>query len=182
MKASRPGNIGRLTEKHTRSLLRLHKNLQPFREFNNFQKRTGERKVLIDRQVFARYVKHLERTKDLTLIILKGQLLIEEMINEAIESFVPHAKYLEYAHLRFFQKVEIVRSLSWDQQENKIWELILSLNGIRNDLAHSLESSKLALKIGNAKRLYLRYFPRERSKPDPLLFRDLIIFCARVQQ
>lgn len=76
------------------------------------------------------------------LIVLKGHLLIEEMLDAIIRTFVFHPDYLDGARLSFSQKLHIARSMSLDEHNNGMWEIALRINSLRNELAHSLESDK----------------------------------------
>jgi hypothetical protein len=78
---------------------------------------------------------------DEALVVLKGHLIVEEKLDEIIEAFVFHPEQLEAARLSFAQKVVIARSLSLDEHENTVWDLILKLNTLRNRLAHSLDGT-----------------------------------------
>ena len=76
------------------------------------------------------------------LIVLKGHLLIEEMLDAIIRTFVFHPDHLDGARLGFSQKLHIARSMSLDEHNNGMWDIALRLNSLRNELAHSLESDK----------------------------------------
>jgi hypothetical protein len=93
------------------------------------------------RDYVFRYDEHMPETDDLTLVVLKGHLLIEELLVELVHLALPHAAYLDKARLSFHQLACVVRS-SVQRESDPAWELILSLNSLRNDLAHNLESPK----------------------------------------
>jgi hypothetical protein len=76
------------------------------------------------------------------LVVLKGHLLIEELLDEIISKFVFHPAYLDSARLGFAQKLQIARSMSLDEHSNNMWEIAIKLNSLRNELAHELESNK----------------------------------------
>lgn len=80
-------------------------------------------------------------TDDAATMVLKGQLVLEEKINAIIDQFVFHPDLLDNARLTFAQKLSIVRSLSLDEHENSMWDLIERINKLRNVLAHSLKDS-----------------------------------------
>lgn len=93
---------------------------------------------------------------DTIVIVLKGHLLIEEMLDSIIKSFVFHSEYIDDAHLRFTQKVQIARSLSIDEHENGMWDIATRLNTLRNDFAHALDSDKRQRKISAVVEAYFR--------------------------
>jgi hypothetical protein len=97
--------------------------------------------------MLQRYVEQLQNVDELTLVILKGHLLVEEMLTRILETFVFHPEHLEKCNLRFAQKVELARSVSLDEHQNPMWKLVIALNTLRNELAHSLDSPKRQSKI-----------------------------------
>jgi len=82
-------------------------------------------------------------------------LVLEEQLERILGKFVFHPEYLEGANLRFAQKVALARSKSLDEQANSIWELLLAVKGLRNELAHALHSEKRQRKFHRVKSLYL---------------------------
>ena len=82
-----------------------------------------------------------------SLVIIKGHLLIEESLNFIIENFVHHPDFMKNANLSFYQKLNVARSMSLNEQDNLIWLIIEKLNTLRNDFAHRLNSEKREEKI-----------------------------------
>jgi hypothetical protein len=89
-----------------------------------------------------RYDKYMPEVHDLTLIVLKGHLLVEELLVDLANDALPHPQYLEDAKLTFHNLACIVRAAVPQKSSDLCWRLIFSLNTLRNDLAHKLESSK----------------------------------------
>ena len=94
----------------------------------------------------TRWFEHMDPS-DLTLIVLKGHLLIEEKLDHVIEAMVPNSQHLIKARITFFQKMQLARSLCWEHPDSPEWGVIQAFNSVRNDLAHNLESDKLNDKI-----------------------------------
>jgi hypothetical protein len=87
-----------------------------------------------------RFVSLLPIIEDATLIVLKGHLLIEEMLNDILYNSIALSKYIDEAKLSFYQKIMIARSLDpKGDASNGPWESLVSLNSLRNQLAHHLE-------------------------------------------
>ena len=114
---------------------------------------------------------HLYFADDIMLVVLKGHLLIEDSLMRIIRKFVPHDEFINEARLSFYQKVQIARSLSWDEHRNEMWDLALGLNRVRNDMAHALEPPKVEDHI---QALRTRYFEicadskqTQKKKEDP---------------
>lgn len=89
-------------------------------------------------------------------VVLNGHLLIEELLTEIIERFVFHPALLDQVNLGFFKKVHLARSLSLDEHDNDMWDLVLAINELRNQLAHSLDDDKRQPKIAKVRTLYFR--------------------------
>jgi hypothetical protein len=85
----------------------------------------------------------MPETDDLCLITLKGHLLVEEMLTELVGLALPNAQYLSEAHLTFYQLACVARSAVPLRAEDTCWEVIFSLNRLRNDLSHCLEPPRL---------------------------------------
>lgn len=87
--------------------------------------------------------KHLPAGNDLTLIVLKGHLLVEEALDDLIRFYCKQPEHLNDVAIGFFTKAKIARALSGHIVWTGLWPLIDALNSLRNDLAHKLESPKL---------------------------------------
>ena len=98
------------------------------------------------RHVF-RYDEHMPDVDDVSLIVLKGDLLIEEMLLELATLALEHPKHIEKAKLSFHQLTCIVRALVAEKPDDKCWALILEINSLRNQLAHKLEPLDLDQRI-----------------------------------
>jgi uncharacterized protein YutE (UPF0331/DUF86 family) len=81
-------------------------------------------------------------TEDLTLIILKGQLLVEAALVDICARLLANPATLEKE--RFSTRLNLVRALLDDDilPEN-IWHALRHLNSIRNALAHNLEPKNI---------------------------------------
>ncbi len=90
---------------------------------------------------------HLPKTNDLTLLTLKGHLLVEEVLDEIIHAYCLQPSYLDDVDIRFQIKARLARALIGDILPKSMWAMVDALNSIRNDLAHRLESQKLRTKI-----------------------------------
>lgn len=88
--------------------------------------------------------KHLPVGRDDELLVLKGHLLIERMLERFLYQNLESPEYLESARLSFAQKLAIVSALRSDPDAKWLWDACSSLNRLRNDLAHSLGTEKRA--------------------------------------
>lgn len=93
------------------------------------------------RHVF-RYDDHMPDTDDLALVVLKGHLLVEEVLVELTDLVLPHSQNLDNARLSFHQRACVMKA-AIPSRTDDCWQLIFALNSLRNDLAHNLEPPKL---------------------------------------
>ena len=86
----------------------------------------------------------MPKTDDLSLIVLKGHLLIEERLFGLAELALPHPQYLKrIRNLPFSTLAYFVRAAVREKSNHACWELIPALNSLRNDYAHKLEPPDL---------------------------------------
>lgn len=92
---------------------------------------------------FERFQKHLPIGGDLTLMILKGHLLIEEQVITLIKNRIAKFGPLKDADLTTHQKICLAEALIEEHSPNGehawLWPAIKKLNKLRNDIAHNLE-------------------------------------------
>jgi hypothetical protein len=87
---------------------------------------------------------------DSTLIILKGQLLIEQLVRKFIESKLPNPVAFNKISLNAAQCNALAESLCIESEGGKwLWGQVNELNTIRNKLAHNLDSEKFEQRISN---------------------------------
>jgi hypothetical protein len=94
-----------------------------------------------------RVSQHLPKGNDLTLVALKGHLLVEKALDEVIATGCVEPQHLEKVEIPFRVKAALARALFGHILWRGVWPLIKSLNTIRNDLAHNLDSPKLQERI-----------------------------------
>lgn len=86
-------------------------------------------------------VRQVQDIDDLAHVVLKGHLVLEQCLVRIIGEFVHHADHLP-DRIQFAQLVGLARSMSLDEADNSMWNLVLALNTLRNKLAHSIDSSE----------------------------------------
>lgn len=100
------------------------------------------KKLELDDKEFQSFIKkQIGRINNLELIILKGHLLIEYLLNRAIET---HSQFDRIDVLKmnfnFSHKVKICQILGvFHYRDDGILQQIIQLNQIRNNVAHTLE-------------------------------------------
>jgi len=91
-------------------------------------------------------LKHLP-TGDLSLIVLKGHLLIEELLHDVVANRTKNRQSVIDARLGFFQLAQIAKALTYEKGFDPIWEAIFALNSLRNTFAHTLDTPDLEKKL-----------------------------------
>jgi hypothetical protein len=97
--------------------------------------------------------KHFPESEDLSLVVAKTHLILEQHLTALIAHYCPRPRFLPDARLKFSQKLYLVRALVLMPINDEIWAALKLLNTIRNDLAHNLEPPKLADHLSSAKTL-----------------------------
>jgi hypothetical protein len=91
---------------------------------------------------FDRFREHLPPGKDDEVLILKGHLLIERLLERFHEQNLANPSPVAQSRLSFAQKLAIAAALRANSDDEWLWEAISALNSLRNDLAHYLPSAK----------------------------------------
>lgn len=90
-------------------------------------------------EVHRNLYKHLHFEGNGIEIILKGQLLIEEIMTKILEKTVVNTQPLKEANLTFHKSACLVQAIHDEKCKNWVWLATFQLNNIRNKLAHNLE-------------------------------------------
>lgn len=88
-----------------------------------------------------KYIEMVPESSDLTIIVLKGHLVIEELLCNIIRSHCEDYDAVVEARLTFYQKACIAKGLM-SSVSTVCFPSVFFINTLRNDLAHNLESSK----------------------------------------
>ena len=87
---------------------------------------------------------------DLISLVLRGHLVMEELLFSAVAAHCQNAAHLKAANLRFPQVVALLRALEkLPAIPNWLWTALSELNALRNSLAHRIESPNLTEKVAN---------------------------------
>ena len=119
-----------------------------------------------DPKYIFRYDKHMPDTDDLSLIVLKGHLLIEEMLIDIRDKLFPHAEYLDSVNINFNQLLHVIRSAIKSKHDHKSWDLIVDFNKLRNKLVHNLEPPKLESLLSQLFNVYSQTQPFDEIQID----------------
>ena len=97
--------------------------------------------LIIDKEEVSRFKRLMTQTNDLTLLVLKGHLLIEEQLQGIINKAVSKPAVLvglEKLKLKFYEKVMLSKAII-GQTERLLWNSIKKISELRNDLVHESE-------------------------------------------
>lgn len=89
-----------------------------------------------------KFYEEVRYVDDAAQILLKGHLVAEDLMNQALEAFVLHGEHVEDARLQFNQKLELCKAISVSDNKNNMWNLIKKINLLRNALSHSLDTGR----------------------------------------
>ena len=103
----------------------------------------------------ADFEKHFAGVDELDMVVLKGHLLIEAALDNVITAIFFHPEYISNGRFGFGQKVQIGRGYCFRKDKLPMWNVMLAVNNIRNEIAHNLEGSKKQNKLNQLRRLLI---------------------------
>jgi hypothetical protein len=105
-------------------------------------------KVFADSDALASKIDRLLPTSnDLVGLVLRGHLIVEELLFAACTAYCRDPAHLKMARLRFPQLVSLLRALEKiPAVPPAYWSALLELNSLRNTLAHQLEHQDLGIR------------------------------------
>jgi hypothetical protein len=89
----------------------------------------------------------LPKSGDLSLVVLKGHLIIEELLFELAAIHCADRAELEKAKLTFAQLLHVVQALVKLPLGADVWQAISLLNAIRNSMVHRLRPAEVDKKL-----------------------------------
>jgi hypothetical protein len=128
---------------------------------------------------FERFMEHMHQVDDVAVTILKGHLLIEEIIDNILEMIFFHAEELPGARLTFIQKVALARAYALRKNKDQEWNLVLAINELRNGTAHELVGEKRRRKLDEVRKVYVAGALVEATKSPAIGDKELVHYaCA----
>jgi len=133
------------------------------------------------RQSKELFIKHFsELPDDLSLIVLKGHLLVERSLTAIISHYSQPSANIAKVGLRFVQKMALAKALLpsfFFPQE--FWNFVHLLNQLRNDWAHQLEPKKLKEHLESLRAMFeahRKFFEAKSYPTDEAKLKELIPF------
>jgi hypothetical protein len=88
--------------------------------------------------------------------VLTGHLIIETALDNILTVIFFHPEQVfKEARLSFSQKVHVVRAYGLRKDDNSIWDLMLSVNSVRNEIAHNLAGEKRDARLQQLRSLFM---------------------------
>lgn len=101
------------------------------------------------------FEKEMSEIDPLQQVILKGHLIIEAALDNIISIIFFHPEHVLKGRFTFSQKIQLARAYGLRKDTNSIWNLILSVNEVRNEVAHNLAGEKRDRKLKQLHRLFI---------------------------
>ncbi len=92
-------------------------------------------KIIIEWSIWVTLDEH----KNLELILLKGHLILESMMEDVINNYLSKDAKIKTLHLTYYKKIQLMKLLARDDIKNidNICAYLTEVNSIRNKLAHN---------------------------------------------
>ena len=133
---------------------------------------------------FEKLKSHLPVIKDPTVVILRGHLLIEELLEELIAASLSDATAIRDARFTFFQKLCLCRGLIGTANEDGLWKPIEALNALRNIISHRLPDEALSKKLDSVLKVFFPddhdEIPNDIYSKSKALRKGIIFHCAHL--
>ena len=117
---------------------------------------------------------------DLTLVVLKGHLILEEELNAAVRSRVTQPQFLAQAELEFDQLLALAKSHYFAEPSGWVWGAAKKLNSIRNLYAHNLEPENIGARLDEFLQLAEGHIGAERASSQERLRRAIAMVAAQI--
>lgn len=133
---------------------------------------------------WERYRNLLPDSEEVELIVLKGHLIIEEMLYRLATKLAHNPEHLDAARLTFKQLCCVVRSQLFLPLMDTGWDAIAVLNSLRNKLAHNLEPRDIDKHILELERLCKsdKRLPADYKPPDSAGGKAKVAICFIIGQ
>ena len=90
-------------------------------------------------QLFKALERHLRAKDDIEMILLKGHLVLEQVLNQMLLGHIGREEDLVGLNLMFSKKIDLLVALSGGLYDKDDIYQLREINRIRNKLAHNLE-------------------------------------------
>ncbi len=135
-----------------------------------------------DKKFVLNIEKLLAKEATMEALILRGHLVIEDLLRQLLAAHSVKPEFLKDARLTFFQALRLAQAIDGGGLRDQLFARLELLNRIRNTLAHEMDSPRQSEQILEfVLRSEPRYRGGRRPKPRPFLKRlgvALVMNCA----
>ncbi len=135
-------------------------------------------------EYFQKLKEHLPLAKDPTAVILRGHLLVEELLDELIAAHLKYPTAIADARLTFFQKLCIAQGIIGRSNKDFTWIPIKALNKLRNSISHNLPDDRLTEGLDSALKAFFEdefdEIPNDIYSKSKALRKGIIFHCAHL--
>ncbi len=105
----------------------------------------ASRGIFGDMASLLRHLPHYHESA--TLILLKGHLLVEELLRGYIDRQLPNSLAFKHDQFPFAKVLMLCRALTPPKIKSWAFDAAKKLNDVRNEVAHEFESAELEAKV-----------------------------------
>lgn len=117
-------------------------------------------------------------------MILRGHLLIEELLDQLIAAHLKYPKAINDARLTFFQKLCIAQGMIGRSNEDFTWIPIKKLNELRNSISHNLPDDRFSERLDSVLKAFFENefdeIPKDIYSKSKALRKGIIFHCAHL--
>jgi hypothetical protein len=123
----------------------------------------------------------VEKMNALTLSVLRSHLLAEQCMGDYIIARGKKPKWVQKQ--KFSTKMERCKKLAKDEGDDELWRILDAANQLRNTIAHTLSSDKIAEKMKQLRDRYLAFLTAEQAagladRSDAYIAESACLTCA----
>jgi hypothetical protein len=123
----------------------------------------------------------VEKLNVLTLAVLRSHLLVEQSIGDYIIASGKKPNWVEKQ--KFSTKMERCKKLAKDEGNSELWRILEAANQLRNAIAHTLSSDKIAEKMKQLKNRHLAWLTPAQAagladQSDDYIAQSACLTCA----
>lgn len=126
-------------------------------------------------------MERVEKMNVLTLAVLRSHLLAEQCMGDYIIASGKKPKWVQKQ--KFSTKMELCKKFAKDEGHDPLWGVLDAANQLRNAIAHTLSTDKIAEKMQLLKSRYLASMTAEQAaglsdQPDDYIAQSACVTCA----
>jgi hypothetical protein len=126
-------------------------------------------------------LERVDKMDKLTLATLRSHLVAEQCMNDFITASGGKRKWLRKKN--FSDKMQKCKLLAKEEGKDPLWGVLEATNQLRNTIAHSLSTEKIAEKMAQLKEKFLACLTEKQAaglkdQPDDVIAQSACVTCA----